>query len=86
MEAEDVISLVKSIKEQKEQKVKLKGIQIKKKEKEDSTAVKANASAKKTDALLLDKRNVHHVTQFYGPCVAKLAVKQMARNQKCYSQ
>ena len=58
MEAEDVISLVKSIKEQKEQRVKLKEIQMKKKEKEkekeDSTAVKANASAKKTDALLLD--------------------------------
>ena len=51
MEAEDVISLVKSIKEQKEQRVKLKEIQMKKKEKEDSTDVKANASAKKTDAL-----------------------------------
>ena len=34
MEAKDVISLVKSIKEQKEQKVKLKEIQMKKKEKE----------------------------------------------------
>ena len=54
MEAEDVISLVKSIKEQKEQRVKLKEIQMKKKGKEDSTAVKANASTKKTDALLLD--------------------------------
>ena len=56
MEAKDIISLVKSIKEQKEQNVKLKEIQVKKKEKEkeDFYRCKSNASAKKTDALLLD--------------------------------
>ena len=54
IEAKDVINLVKSIKEQKEQKVKSKEIQMKRKIRKISTAVRANASAKKTYALLLD--------------------------------